>query len=345
MGRFGLFAVAAAGLVMMLAGCCASSQTDARLAELEKSQRKLLARLAKEQNDDAIPLNEIFELYMDRGGISPVLLQKYLNRIQLPPSPGEQQITEYLEKLYALRSVNWNSDRQQEVIVAKIVAAGRDGLPLMFRYTDANSFQSAIQRLLTTQDKGLLLENMAIGGKDSKRGNFAAGLFAQMAEPSDCNEVLANLGRYTHLIRAVIRLGLEKRAVGIIVEDMMNPSGNFDFNSDCVRVAMTHLDGKDKQNFMERYWLIQLRIHGHGGHPGNAFEVALQLAQNGYVPAFEFLAKNAPSFRTDHRSGQLLLLGGFSDVDQMLEWYMKNRGKITYDAEKRRFVADGDPVK
>jgi len=324
--RIGLCAGCAS--LAVLTGC---SSLPERVTKLEEENTQIRQELAAMQSGDTIKLNELFEIYWDGNynRISPVLMNRYLNKIDLPANPAPKDIDVYLQKLYNLRRYNFDNNMNDQ-ITAKVSQIGAENLPKLMPYLDFNPFSQAFIGLGGGEQKDMLKRALLLKQNNSQ----IATLFVNVADASDGEFILEMLPQVPALIEAVPKLRLEEKALPILSKRLMDSTTNrFNYNQRWLEIALNTMKPEDRQAFVDSYWSKFQRTRNGRVNDWELRERAAQLAPFGCIPAFQFMVDAALRQDTNNYLQRAMALTPCQSLDEFATWYKANRDKLAFDQQ------------
>lgn len=324
--RIGLCAGCAS--LAVLTGC--SSLTE-RVSKLEEENAQIRQELAALKSDDTVALSDIFEIYWDGNynRISPVLMNRYLNQIDLPANPAPKDIDAYLQKLYSLRRYNFDNN-MSDLVTAKVSRVGAENLARLMPYLSFNPFSQAFIGLGGGEQKDMLKRALL----QKQNNSQIANLFVQVADSSDGDFILETLPQVPALIEAVPKLRLEEKALPILKQRLMSSSSNrFNYDQRWLEIALSTMTPEERQAFMDSYWSKFQRTRNGRGNDWELRERAAQLAPFGCIPAFQYMVDAALRQDTNNYLQRAMSLTPCQSWDEFAAWYKANRDKLAYDQQ------------
>ena len=290
------------------------------------------AREKKKQELEFVSLRELFDS-TEYGTIPPHIVGRYLDLITPPADATPEQKRKFIENISGMR-INLNSVRLRNRITNSLVALGHEYFEDLLVNAAGSHFLNAAKRLAKPSDKPLLKRLML----NSDRQRYPAlDIYVSLIDENDKADVLKLLPDVPELSRCVTRLGIEKEAVPILKKQLLQKRNS---NFEGLKVVLNQLAPEERQDFMAKFWSL------YGNIRSDAVEsnLAIMLAQKGFVPAFCFLVENNQKFRRnpDHWKfiwGRLQNLTSFTDMDSLEKWYRENKNQIVFNSEKELYEA------
>lgn len=306
---------------------------SARLEEAEKKSlvlKKEQAEFRAKVEQEYIPVAEIIE--NTEHNLPAAVLKRYLKQItpSADASPAEKR--KYIHALGQLNdSINSNFLRQK--ISASLIALGHDFFNDMLPYMDKSFFQQAGTVLATPSDKPALKALLMNLNRSNRYGLI--NLYASLADESDKADVLKMLPQNPSLLSCVTRLGIEKEALPIIKQWILEKEQH---STQYFEVVLNHSTEKEAEEFLNAFWRAYLKNTEVNRWSYN-MELLLYLAQKGFSPAFVRLVETAPAFGNDpYRTGRILALGPAGSIGDLAEWVKKNKDSLVFDKEKTQYT-------
>ncbi len=370
LGKIALLVCCSVGTMTLISACCTTGSTErdayikaciererfaVKLELAEKAAKKeseakdkeiteLKAEIQqlKKEDQNKVSIQDIFEVYnmCSRDSNNTALQKRYMELIILPENPTTEQVAVYLEKLSRINdSYNLNSLLKQ-----KFMMIGRKNLEMLLQQNSYNqAMKEAAEQLLTAEDKILLVRLL----KNQNSSNMVFDIFYNLADSSDTDTILAMLTHKHHMIRLVKKLGLQKKALPVILKYLEEKDlFNINYRNDWLLTALTALPEREKNAFCEKIFFKLKNENGnnsfnHNPNIWNIYQDLLILARHGYLPALKLIMDHAPAVLNGwHRiSGEILPLTGMSTVKVLQEWYQKNKDHLVWDAAKKIYTA------
>ncbi len=329
--------VSASAALLLLAGSgCVTSKCDPALKQRVSDLEQRLAELKTEQAE-SIGLEELFSEYFLNGQVSGALVMRYLKLIAPPKNPTPEQIREYIAKVSGIKNITRRSQPQiQETIASQLTQFGRKYLPEMLPALDNPGVQAAAAELARPEDKELLYA-YAING-NNPNSKFAAALFLNLANESDKDAVLKLLPENPDAINTVIRLKMEKDALGIITNKLrsINQWNNNNSNYEkWLPVAINNLKEAEGQQLLEELWSAQ-KAQGMNDQ-WRILNTAAKLASFGCLPAFHYMASSCIQYNGG-QAHQVLSLTPFRNFNDFKNWYQKNKDILIFNKKQNIFT-------
>lgn len=331
---------ASAALLLLTGSGCVTGKCDPALEQKVSELEQKLMELKNEQAE-SIGLEELFGEYFLNGQVSGALMMRYLKLIAPPKNPTPEQIREYIGKVSGIKNITRRNQPQiQETITSQLTQFGREYLPEMLPFLDNSGIQAAAAELARPEDKELLYA-YAINGNNPNRKS-AAVLFLNLANESDKDAVLKLLPENPDAIDTVIRLKMEKDALGIITNKLrrMNQLDNNNNNSNnyydkWLPVAINNLDEAERRQLLEEMWSTQ-KAQGMNDQ-WRILNTAVKLASFGCLPAFHYMASNCIQYNGG-QAHQVLSLSPFRNFNDFKNWYQKNKDILVFDRKQNIFT-------
>lgn len=346
-----LLLIGGAGLVLSLfSGCAASADyasaeysRDAEIANLRRQNQALADQVAalnryvaeqkRLQSNDMVPIRELFELYYeyDYNRLNPALVKRYLDTLSLPEKPTRAEAVDYLSVLYRLRRMNLD-ENMRTFLTGRVAALGRDYLPQMLLYSDANFVANAIRTLIRKEDKPLLRQAMLVN-----RNNYTlVRILCSIADKEDLPFLIEQQNNIDEIYAVIARLSDPETLFPLLKKAAL--AGTLQVQQ--MRILMNSLNEKERSELMEILWKnAQMRVAREQGRNWAVFNHCYPLAQAGYLPAFEVLCKTPMA--DSNLLVQIMNLTPISLENLLKNWWKENQGKIRFDSFTGKYV----PVK
>lgn len=312
----------------VLTGC---SSLPERVTKLEEENAQIRQALAAMQGGDTVRLDELFEIYWDGNynRISPVLMNRYLNKIDLPANPSAKDIDAYLLKLYNLRRYNFDNNMNDQ-LTAKVSQVGAENLTKLIPYLEFNPFSQAFIGLGGGEQKAMLKRALL----QKQNNSQIANLFVSVAEASDGEFILEMLPQVPALIDAVPKLRLQEKALPILMQRLADSAVNrFNYDQRWLEIALNAMKPDERQAFVDSYWSKFQRTRNGRGNDWELRERAAQLAPFGCIPAFQYMTDAALRQDTNNYLQRAMSLTPCQSLDEFAVWYKANRDKLAFDRQ------------
>ena len=308
-----------------------------RLGKLEAGNVQNRKEIATLKGGDTIKLTDLFEVYWDGnyGRINSVLVNRYLDKIELPENPKPRDIDAYLAKLYRLRRFN-NDSSFNDQITAKVSQIGAENLVKLLPYLDYSPFSQAFIGLGGGEKKELL--HRALIQKQNNNYQLS-NLYVKVADASDTDFILEQLPQAPLLIEAVTKLRLEKKALPVLKKRLLDSSsGNFNYSDRWLAVVLETITPEEKEAFLKSYWNKNQRSSARNGNDWQLRECAARLAPFGYIPAFLYMTDAAMRQDTNNYLRRAMGLTPCTTMEEFAVWYRKNRDHLTFDQKQGIYI-------
>ncbi len=325
--RIGLCAGCAS--LAVLTGCSSLSE---RVTKLEEENAQIRQELAAMQSGDTVKLDELFEIYWDGNynRLNPILMNRYLNKIDLPANPTPQDIDAYLQRLYNLRRYNFDNNMSDQV-TAKVSRVGAENLAKLMPYLDFSPFSQAFIALGGGEQKEMLKRALI----QKQNNSQIANLFVRVADSSDGDFILEMLPQIPALIEAVPKLRLEEKALPILKQRLSDSAVNrFNYDQRWLEIALNAMKPEERKEFMDSYWSKFQRTRNGRGNDWELRERAAQLAPFGCISAFQYMVDAALRQDTNNYLQRAMSLTPCQSLDDFAAWYKANRDKLTFDQKE-----------
>lgn len=327
--------------LLLLTGCASPSLSE-RVAKLESETAEIKRQLAA-KSPESVTLEDLFSTYTHAyyNGVSPTLVKRYLDTVELPQNPTPAQVDAYLVKLASVSRYN-NDDSMQIFFVGKLTAIGEANLSKLVPLLDNNqAYYRAFVQLGGGERKDLMVQAL----KQNRNNTSLVALYGESVDPSDAGQVLAMLDRHPGLIAAVKKLKLEKQALPILREKLLETTGSNSFNYEVewLKTALDAMDPPAAVAFTEQYWkkmdLATSRYENWG-----IIQRALVLASRGYLPAFQYLGDNSAYFQNREFFQKTASLADCRP-EEFAVWYAKNRNQLVLNPATGRYQVSAPAAK
>ena len=315
-----------------------SARNAAHLAELQKQLTELKAKNSQQEKlkTEYISIRKLFE-NMEYGNIPPEIVKQYLDLITPPANAPKEAKLKFIEEIARLR-INFNSERiRSRILMTLVNHIGHEYFTDMVAAAAENNnsywLQEAARQLVKPSDKPFLKQNMVF---NSSMGSICRDLFCRVADASDKEDVLRILSGNPTLWQCAARLGLQKEAASILKKQVLaghHARGNMNMTN----FILEHLQGKEREDFMNRYWAYA----DNPRDPWIFIQTGLMLAKHGYVPAFISLGEKINdallAMYNQNTSRELLTMTPCRTLSELSKWAKQNKEKIVFNSESRSF--------